>query len=197
MKSSRRNEPNCCSKVLCCGTSEKFRAVFKQFFVSSFDVSVLLMPFIFKRAGWMVAIGVLILAHCWQIITSITIYDNIRLLLGNYRMRLQGIDMEQLLTHFAMVAADYELNDSIDSTTDERPTKTWFQQICAFSTAVKIFRLMYQLSLVMSSVISLVVAVYIADSFFMFINPTGFIYAVQLIPEAKVITQSAASLTDK
>ena len=50
-------------------------------------------------------------------------------------------------------------------------------------------RFLYQMSLVLMSVLSLVICTYIADSVFAWLNPSGNVYAVQLMPEAKVLSQ--------
>ena len=79
---------------------------------------------IFRRCGWLTCVIILFVCHCWQILTSVMIHDCIRLLMGNYRMRLQGVDIEQLLAHYSMVADDCELNDSHDSAVDEKPARS-------------------------------------------------------------------------
>lgn len=101
-------------------------------------------------------------------------------------MKLEGIDMEQLLAHFSMVATDVELNDSQESIDEKQGSS--ILQIFSFQTAVATIRLMYMLSLSALSVISLILAVHIADSMFVWLNPNG-IFAVQIIPEAKVLNE--------
>jgi hypothetical protein len=70
------------------------REKFFAFFVASFDASIFLLPMIFRRSGWLVSALILFAAHAWQVTTSVMIHDCIRLMTGNHRMRLQGIDIE-------------------------------------------------------------------------------------------------------
>ena len=46
---------------------------------------------------------------------------------------------------------------------------------------------MYQLSLVLMSTIGLIAAQYVIDGLLAWLMPGGHVYAVQLIPEAKII----------
>jgi hypothetical protein len=46
---------------------------------------------------------------------------------------------------------------------------------------------MYEMSLVMMSAIGLIAAQYVVDCLLSWLMPGGYVYAVQLIPEAKII----------
>ena len=49
------------------------------FFVSHFDPATLLLPFVFKRAGWATSCIVLLVLHLWSYYASIAVYETIRL----------------------------------------------------------------------------------------------------------------------
>lgn len=122
--------------------------------------------------------------------SSLIVFDSIRLLHSNFKMRLQGVDIEQLLAHFGMNASEFELNDSMNSDMlDEKPSTSLMARIFSLRTIVHVMRFLYQMSLILMSVLSLVICTYITDSMFGWLNPNGNVYAVQLMPEAKVLSE--------
>jgi hypothetical protein len=56
---------------------------------------------------------------------------------------------------------------------------------------------MYQLGLVLMSTISLIAAQYVVDGLLAWLSPGGYVYAVQLIPEAKIIIENVGKSSDR
>jgi len=84
MKIRKTNQRSVCSYI--CGGSP-FKDKLHAFFISHFDASIVILPFLFKRAGWLTCSGMLCFLAAWSYYTSILMYECIRLLLGNHRMR--------------------------------------------------------------------------------------------------------------
>ena len=70
----------------CCSNSPA-SAKFYAFFVSHFDPATLLLPFVFKRAGWATSCIVLAVLHLWSYYASVAVFETIRLQLANYKMQ--------------------------------------------------------------------------------------------------------------
>jgi hypothetical protein len=91
-------------------------------------------------------------------------------------MYLKGIDLEQLLSHFSMVAQDSELELSFDSVDGDTPKKSG----CGLSLSffVSFTRYWVQLALVMMSCLTLMACVYITDQMTVWFNPNGALISV-------------------
>jgi len=67
------------------------RSVFKDklytFFIAQFDASIVVLPFLFKRAGWLTCSLLMLSLSLCGVFSSILVYECIRLLMGNFRMR--------------------------------------------------------------------------------------------------------------
>ena len=118
------------------------------------------------------------------IFSSILVYECIRMLLGNYRMRQQGVDFESLIANFKHIATH-------GSFTANNKTP-WLSSTFSSSTMVGIMRQFYLINLILCSAIGLILCQYTADSLFRWIN-NGSVFAVQLMPEAKLLVDSAGS----
>ena len=149
------------------------RSAFKDkmyaFFIAQFDASLIILPFIFKRAGWLTCSIMMVILSIAGIFGSILVYQCVRLLLSNYRMRQQGIDFESLLSNFKHIATHGSFTDS-NST-------PWLSRTFASSTMVSIVRQLYILSLIMCSAIGLILCQYTSDNIFRWLNG-GSVYAL-------------------
>ena len=162
------------------------RSVFKErfysFFLSYFDASVILLPFIFKRSGWLTCAVMMFFLKVWSFFSSLLIFECVRLLLGNYKMRQYGVDYESLIGNFKHIATH-------GSFTAGGNFKPWLTKTLASPTFVNIIRHMYIIYLILASSIGLILSQYTVDSVFQLVNG-GTIYALQLMPEAKILAET-------
>lgn len=115
------------------------------------------------------------------IFSSVLMYENIRLLLGNFRMKQQGVDFELLLSHFKHIATHGAFTNN-----NQKP---WLSQTFSSSAMVGIIKHLYTISLVMFSATGLILCQYAMDNLFKWVNG-GKVYAIQLMPEAKLLVDS-------
>jgi hypothetical protein len=162
------------------------RSVFKErfytFFISHFDASILLLPFIFKRAGWLTCGVMMAFFKCWSFFSSLLIFECVRLLLGNYKMRQQGVDFESMIANFKHITTH-------GSFTAGGSWKPWLTRTLASPASVIIIRHLYILYLILVSSVGLVLSQYTVDSVFQLVNG-GTIYSLQLMPEAKILSET-------
>lgn len=168
-----------CSKIF--GRSV-FKDRFYSFFISYFDASIILLPFIFKRAGWLTCSFLMGFFATWSLFSSLLIFECVRLLLGNYKMRQQGVDFESMVANFKHIATH-------GSFTAGGTFKPWLTRTLASPTSVIIIRHFYIVYLILASSIGLVLSQYTMDSVFQLING-GTNYALQLMPEAKILAET-------
>lgn len=166
-----------------CGRSP-FKEKLYAFFISHFDASLILLPFIFYRAGYMTCILLMAFFALWSCFTSILMFQCIRLLLGNHRMRQNGVDFELLLANFKHVSthgthAAFGLSSP------------WLSYTFTSSAAISLAKYFYILSLLLQSVIGLILCQYTIDNLVQWADG-GTAYALQLLPEAKFLSDYQA-----
>ena len=140
------------------------------------------MPFIFKRAGWLTCTFLVGFFASWSFFSSLLIFECVRLLLGNYKMRQQGVDFESMLANFKHIATH-------GSFTAGGVSKPWLTRTLASPTMVIIIRHLYIVYLILASSIGLILSQYTIDSVFQLMNG-GTVYALQLMPEAKILAET-------
>jgi hypothetical protein len=128
-----------------------FKDRFYSFFISYFDASILLLPFVFKRAGWLTSSLLMAFFAIWSYFSSLLMFECVRLLLGNYKMRQQGVDFESLISNFKHIS-------SHGSFTAGGVSKPWLTRTLASPSAVIIIRHYYILYLILASSIGLVLS---------------------------------------
>ena len=101
MSINKANRRSTCSLIWGRGP---FKDKLYAFFIAQFDASIVVLPFLFRRAGWVTCIVLLLFLQCLGAFASVLVYECIRLLLGNYRMRQQGVDFESLFANFKHIA---------------------------------------------------------------------------------------------
>ena len=116
----------------------------------------------------------------WSYFTSVLMYECVRLLHGNYRMRQNGIDFELLL-------ANYKHISTYGSHAAFGFSSPWLSYTFTSSGAIAIAKYFYILSLLMQSVIGLILCQYTIDNVVQWADG-GTAYALQLLPEAKFLT---------
>lgn len=169
-----------------------FRAKFYTFVNSYFDASILLLPFIFHRAGWLSCTLFLMVLHLWSYFMAIVVYECIHLMIGNFKMKQRGVDFEFLMHNFKHITI-YQgsqknlLNQSYQDLRGFTDTP-WLSYTLSSHMAVVITRHLYLVSLILLSSIGIVLSQYIFDTLFLWTN-AGKTYAFQLIPETKIITE--------
>ena len=164
--------------------SSPFKDKFYTFFISHFDASLVILPFIFKRAGWVASSGILLFLSIWSYYASLITIECIRLLLENYKMRQHGVDFESLIANFQHIATHGSHTGNL--------RMPWLSKTLAGPSSIGIIKHLYLTYLILASTIGLVLCQYTADTMFEYLN-SGTIYALQLMPEARVITESKMS----
>lgn len=97
-------------------------------------------------------------------------------------MRQHGVDFEALLANFKHISTH-------GSHTTGGGSSPWLSSTFASPTSVGIVRQLYLFYLILTSAIGLVLCQYTVDNLFQWLNG-GTIYALQLMPEAKLLTES-------
>lgn len=113
--------------------------------------------------------------------SSILMYQNVRLLLGNFKMNQQGVDFELLLSNFKHIATHGSFTNN--------SKKPWLSQTVSSSAFIGIIKHLYIISLVLFSVIGLILCQYALDNFFKWLNG-GKVFAIQIMPEAKLLVDA-------
>jgi hypothetical protein len=167
MQRRERKVRSWCSKL--CGKNP-VKDRFYSFFISHFDASILILPFIFKRAGWLTSSLLVVFFGCWSYYSSLLTYECVRLLLGNYKMRQYGIDFEALIANFKHITTH-------GSFTAGGRFKPWLSRTIASPTSVLMMRQLYIIYLVLASSMGLVLCLYTVDDLYALMN-NGNVYAL-------------------
>jgi hypothetical protein len=161
-----------------CGGSA-FKDKLYAFFISHFDASLLLLPFLFKRAGYLTCILILVFFSLWSCFTSILMHECIRMLLGNYRLRQNGVDFELLLSNFKHIST----HGSRQALGASSP---WLSYTFTSSAFIGLTKYFYILSMILQSAIGLILSFYTIDNLIAWADG-GTSFAIQLLPEAKFL----------
>ena len=191
----KRNRSGCLF-CFCCQNSP-FRAKFYTMVISYFDASVLLLPFIFERAGWLNSIVILTILHLWSYYMSIIVYECVHLIQGNYKMKQKGVDFEFLMHNFKHITVyqgllKQQLNQSYQDLKGFT-SSPWLSYTLSTEMSVFLTRNLFLCSLILLSSIGIVFSQYIIDNLFMWGN-LGKTYGFQLIPETKILTEYYADI---
>ena len=161
-----------------------FKDKFYSFFISQFDASIVILPFIFKRSGWLFCSMMLCALSSIGVFTSILMYECIRLLLGNFKMKQQGVDFESLIANFKHISTHGSFTAS-----NHTP---WLSSSLSSESMVGIIRNLYLASIILSSAIGLILCQYSFDNMYKWLN-NGKVFALQLMPEAKILNDNESS----
>lgn len=131
-----------------CGGSA-FKDKLYAFFISHFDASLILLPFLFKRAGSLTCSLLIVFFAFWSYFTSILMYECVRMLLGNYHMRQNGVDFELLLANFKHIST-HGSHQAFGISTP------WLSYTFTSSAAIGLAKYVYILSMVLQSAIGLI-----------------------------------------
>jgi hypothetical protein len=115
---------------------------------------------------------------------SVLMYQNVRLLLGNFRMKQQGVDFELLMSNFKHIATHGSFTNN--------NKKPWLSQTFSSSAMVGVIKHLYTFSLMVFSIIGLILCQYVMDNLFKWVNK-GKVFAIQLMPEAKLLIDSSGT----
>lgn len=174
LQSQKANKRSLCYIICLRGP---FKDKLYSFFIAQFDASVLLLPLLFKRCGWATCTIVLVFLQLLGMFSSVLVYECIRLLLGNYRMKQQGVDFESLLSNFKHIATHGSFTN--------QSSKPWLSQTMSSSAMVGLMKNLYILGLVLSSMVGLIMCTYTMDNLVKFVRGNDF--AIQVMPEATLL----------